>query len=404
MKKIVLSGSLATLIVFILCLSSLSILDVKAQENTWTTLAPMPTPRAYFGTAVVNGKIYAIGGSGNVNEEYDPISDTWTQNNPMPTPRRSFAVAVFQNKIYCIGGKTSSGLTGANEVYVPLSDSWETKTPMPTARSQLSASMAKGKIYVIGGFVNSNAGEISDLNEVYDPLTDTWTTKASIPQGDYSHCSVTVDNKIYVISSGRNQIYNPEKDTWTIGDAPPKPVHRSGAIITSDKFAPKKIYVIGGEVGFMEATTSNQIYDPPTDTWSLGASMPTARQSLGVAVADDLIYAIGGSYPEFYVSNTNSIGLDNQYKLLTSARKNPVNFIPQEQCAVNEQYTPIGYGTPNPNYTPSSSTPTSQPSSTDTSQYSMQTTFPSTIETGVIVILVVVTLGLAVNLAKKRRS
>ena len=35
-------------------------------------------------------------------------------------------------------------------------------------------------------------------------------------------------------------------------------------------------------------------YDPNTDTWTVKAPMPTARQSLGAALANGKIYAIGG--------------------------------------------------------------------------------------------------------------
>jgi len=52
-------------------------------ENTWVSKAPMQVARSGVGVAVVNGKIYAIGGSTEkglvgTNEEYDPATDTWT--------------------------------------------------------------------------------------------------------------------------------------------------------------------------------------------------------------------------------------------------------------------------------------------------------------------------------------
>ena len=54
--------------------------------NTWEAVASMPTARAQLGVAVVNGKIYAIGGESNdhgpillnITEEYDPPTNTWT--------------------------------------------------------------------------------------------------------------------------------------------------------------------------------------------------------------------------------------------------------------------------------------------------------------------------------------
>jgi hypothetical protein len=83
---------------------------VRAAEDSWTTLECMPTARCGLGVAVVDDKIYAIGGTYGIqgsydnNEEYDSVTDTWTTKKPMPTPRGDFAIAIFQDKIYIIGG------------------------------------------------------------------------------------------------------------------------------------------------------------------------------------------------------------------------------------------------------------------------------------------------------------
>lgn len=81
----------------------------------------MPTARAYFGVAIVDGKIHAIGCAGGVNEVHDPETSTWVNKKPMPNPRRNFGIATCENKIYVIGGYadgTNSG-TAINEVYDP---------------------------------------------------------------------------------------------------------------------------------------------------------------------------------------------------------------------------------------------------------------------------------------------
>ena len=64
------------------------------QTDTWTTKAPIPTPRAFFSTSVVNGIIYAFGGFNSIGtpslgnvEAYDPVEDEWTIKNDMPNPR-----------------------------------------------------------------------------------------------------------------------------------------------------------------------------------------------------------------------------------------------------------------------------------------------------------------------------
>jgi N-acetylneuraminic acid mutarotase len=301
-------------------------------EDTWKSVASMPTARAQLGVAVVNGKIYVIGGSNNgpsggpsgptllnVTEEYDSVANTWTAKAQMPTARHSFGIAVYQNKIYCIGGSTNGPRLAVNEVYDPATDTWETKTSMPTARGALSANAVNGKIYLMGG------DPANTTNEAYDPSTDSWTTQAQIPIDAVYSESAVVNNKIYLFGglSSRNstQIYDPETNTWTSGAPIPTGVAEGAAVATAGVNAPFRIYVVGGDttyvrngVTFGNVTDLNQVYDPESNTWSTGAPLPTELQFFGLAAVNDTLYAIGG-FPKL-------IGFLN----------------------TNYQYTPIGYG------------------------------------------------------------
>jgi parallel beta-helix repeat protein len=299
----------------------------EATENSWATMAEMPAPRSGLGVAVVNGRIYAIGGWGsigdlNTNLEYDPATNTWATKKPMPTARRDFGIAVFQNKIYVIGGQVGEqDPTGVNEAYDPLTDTWETKTSMPTPRKYLSANTVNGKIYMIGGCQYVPISDNLDVNEVYDPATDSWTTKTPIPTGVEGYASAVVNNKIYILGGAvgltLNQIYDPETDTWSFGASLPTGVDFAAAGATTGVAAPKRIYIIGGKQN-LDPVNLNQIYNPETDTWNSGNSIPTPRFGLAVAVVNDVLYAIGG-------------GL-GWLKPMT---------------AVNEQYTPSGYAAVN---------------------------------------------------------
>jgi N-acetylneuraminic acid mutarotase len=87
---------------------------IKAESGMWTEKTSMPAPRWSLSTAVVNGKIYVIGGL-TVNdalstvEEYNPVTDTWTKKADMPTPRGGLSTAVVDGKIYAIGGRNCPG-------------------------------------------------------------------------------------------------------------------------------------------------------------------------------------------------------------------------------------------------------------------------------------------------------
>ena len=104
-RKTVSLSILLTLIILPFCIN---VQQTQATGDSWTNMSQMPTAVAGAKAAVVNDKIYVIGGT--VNYEYDPVTDTWVSKQPMPTPRSDgVAVAVFENKIYVIGGRIVEG-------------------------------------------------------------------------------------------------------------------------------------------------------------------------------------------------------------------------------------------------------------------------------------------------------
>jgi hypothetical protein len=198
---------------------------------------------------------------------------------------------------------------------------------MPTPRHGLDANVVNGKIYLISGLVPDNRWpnvnvdvyttyQLTNVTEVYDPSTDTWTTKAPIPKAASYYSSAVIDNKIYIFSDyfkqkdgyeSLTQIYDPNTDTWSNGNPPPYAIDMAGsAAISNSDF--KQIYVIGGRSGSLQLGY-NQIYDPATDSWSIGAPLPTPRYALAACSLNNKIYTFGGYQGAFV---TYSLRADNE--------------------------------------------------------------------------------------------
>ncbi|MDD5013203.1 MAG: kelch repeat-containing protein [Candidatus Pacebacteria bacterium] len=286
--------------------------------NTWTIKSSMNVARRGFGTAVVNGKIYIMGGSSGAStsvssiEEYDPATNTWTDKGSMPQKNMgTFSTAVVNNKIYVMGGNSSTvgpdgnTILNTNYEYDPATNTWTTKAPMPQDSHGHSATVYNNIIYVAGGF-NMTSGYLN-RTIAYDPATNTWTTKAVMPYRVSNNALFTVGNKIYSVGGFSNvsgtwqdinnvQEYDPATNTWTAKTS--MSYARSGlfgAVINN------KIYVTGGHYTGTASPAFNSLkteeYDPATNTWTTKANSLIARNANGtcsVAAVNNKMYVIGG--------------------------------------------------------------------------------------------------------------
>jgi N-acetylneuraminic acid mutarotase len=208
--------------------------------DTWETKTGLPEMRSLLCANVVNDKIYLIGGlqtpfqpwvCSKDNFVYDPAEGSWTSAAPIPTEISSYASAVVDNKIYVIGGYDIATLVKYNstQIYDTETDTWGFGTPLPATLYDASAGATTGvlapkRIYVLGG--TSSAG--NDLNQVYDPETDSWSAGTPMPTPRARLTVAVVDDMLYAIggrSAGNwlavNEQYTPidyipEFPSWVI--------------------------------------------------------------------------------------------------------------------------------------------------------------------------------------------
>jgi N-acetylneuraminic acid mutarotase len=284
------------------------------RTGTWSTVAPMPTPRTELAAvAGTDGRIYVIGGAGasgagRVVEIYDPVGDSWTTGAPMPTSRSDLAVVLGDDgKIYAIGGDYASvsdpGASIVAQAYDPALNTWESLPPMPIGREALAAAVdASGTIYAIGGYDGSTAHELGSV-ATFHPGDASWTTlpdPMTTARSDHAAAALP-DGRIYALG-GEGQLagdelaaleyYQPGMTGWHT--APPMPTTRK--MLAAAVIGPQ-LYALGGNrwVGsHMSYTRVVEVYDTTTHAWSQVTSMPSGRYGHAAVALGGKIYVVGG--------------------------------------------------------------------------------------------------------------
>ncbi len=323
---------------------SLNTQDSKDYDLRWEAKEPIPTSRSWAGSTVYNGKIYVVGGcsceSGHsqfenaVNdlEVYDTDRKEWDTLTPMSMSRVGPAVAVVDSKMYVMGGFNPNTWSPnpSVEVYDFQTDTWSAGNSMPTGRSWSRAVVFNDKIYVLGGVGN----RYYDICEVYDPSTDSWDTCASFQNGRYLHATVATDDAIYVIGgSSWNtnpethfadiQKYNPMSDTWTEKTDMPFPYDHIDAVTFNNK-----IWVFG-------KGNHSLVYDIASDTWEEKTSNQNPTGSYCVSRVSEDVYRIGGGGwgPTLHIVEcldlTSSSDSGSTYPLSISDEVNKISIDPK---------------------------------------------------------------------------
>lgn len=188
-----------------------SLVAFDTVSGSWATLATMPQgARANMGAAVVNGLIYVPGGAGGggplgtpvaTHEVYDPDTNSWSSLAPVPTPvSDSYATVAWQGEVYMFGGYDGANHSSVVQIYDPLTDSWRSGASMPTARSNAMAGVCDNQLVVFGGYDGSNLS----TTEIYDPVTDSWTAGPDmpVPVSEIGQGMVSTENTVWSIGSG----------------------------------------------------------------------------------------------------------------------------------------------------------------------------------------------------------
>lgn len=150
------------------------------QTDTWEEMAPIPTPKHNYSTVIYNDKIYIFGGSTQIGadiwsqtlsvEVYDPATNTWATSTPLPSKRFNPGIALINDKIYIVGGFSGDDVLTNVDIFDPVKGVWSKATSLPKKNVAMGSTTLNNKIYIIGGTDGSEAW--IGYNTVYEGIIE----------------------------------------------------------------------------------------------------------------------------------------------------------------------------------------------------------------------------------------
>lgn len=211
--------------------------------------------RRYLSAALVDHKIYLLGGWGNAPgltepvtrmEVFDLATGKITLGPPPPTPRAHAAAIVRQGKIYLIGGQSVGRgdhlvQTNAVEIFDPATNRWTPGPAMPSARDT-AAVLVQDFIMVPGGFA-ANAAQAKV--EYFLPQQNAWQSLPDLSRRTSAHSVAFLGEHLFLFGNygapGEVLAYHLKTRTSRLIKPGYTPAYHTAATVNGDR-----LYVIGG--------------------------------------------------------------------------------------------------------------------------------------------------------------
>lgn len=188
--------------------------DVRGRQ--WESLPPMPTARSAAGVAVIDDRIYVVGGyARNVPQEavqsFDPRTRTWREHAPIPTPRDHLGVAAHHGKLYAFGGR-GTPLRGldALERFDPATNRWTRLPKGPYAPAGFSFEATPAGLIAAGG-ENLREHELFGSVWAYRPKTGGWHRLPSMVRPKHGQGSAYHGGRLYVFGGSTCSGFRPSR-------------------------------------------------------------------------------------------------------------------------------------------------------------------------------------------------
>lgn len=291
-------------------------------EN-WSDGSVYDTTTVGMGTAIVNGRLYVVGGNngGTIEKDvtYTQVSagtfGTWASDaNNLSTARTFHGFAAYNGYLYAVGGMTSGGAILDSVEYAPINTDgsvgvWTTTSSLPVPNALGRAVAYNGYLYLLGG----SEGSTIQNSVHYAPIKadgslGTWNTTSGFTTGRVDGNAFAYNEKLYILSgsNGSGTYYNDVQyasinDDGTLGGWTATSnfnTSRAGAFAgVHNGYA----YIAGGTTTENSSGTAfNDVQYAPVHAngtlgqWLSTTSLSLPRYSGGVAFSNGYMYVVGG--------------------------------------------------------------------------------------------------------------
>ncbi|XP_041357130.1 kelch-like ECH-associated protein 1 isoform X2 [Gigantopelta aegis] len=261
------------------------------KTSQWHRLPDLPTPRSGLSACIVRGALYIVGGrnnspDGNMDSNaldmYDPMRNAWSPRTPMTVPRNRVGIGVIDGMIYAVGGSQGQTHHRSAEKYDPELDSWTMIAQMNTNRIGVGCAVINRLLFAVGGYDGQN--RLRSV-ERYEPERDEWTTVASMNTTRSGSGVIAMDCYVYAVGGYDSNYqlrsverYSVERDTWEFVASMNSPRSALSVAVINDR-----LYALGGYDG-TDFLSSVECYNPDTNEWKEVTNMTCGRSGHGVAV------------------------------------------------------------------------------------------------------------------------
>ena len=289
-------------------------LEYDPASNSWTTkLATYPDANTNnMACGILNDSgtdyIYCAGGSNFATQmgsgrvfRYDPITDTISSVSGNWPPGDSSILpggfTVFNNTLVILGGFDIPNGIGIDQIwqFTPSPAGWVQKSAtLPVPLGYLPTTTIGSLIYT-GGGADITGGVLTDETNsyVYDPVADSISTIADIPRPTSNTRAVNFCNQMYVLGGGFTtpsnevDIYDPASNTWSLG----APFPTAGRNFAADTDGTNNIWKAGGYAsdGATIIATA-ELFNCPMSPCASPSPTPTNGNSDGNSISNGNAY------------------------------------------------------------------------------------------------------------------